>query len=120
MVGAPMLHVHRARRAGGLASAPAALVAGPLPDPCAAEVVCVPTRGMERWLTQRMSTGLGATPGRADGICANVEMPTPRRLLEDAVARATGIEPEADAWLPERLVWPLLEVVDGALQEPWL
>ena len=24
---------------------------------------------------------------------------------------ATGIEPEADAWLPERLVWAMLEVV---------
>ena len=72
----------------------------------------MPTRGMERWLTQRLSTGLGATPGRADGVCANVEFPSPRRLADEAVAVASGIEPDADAWLPERLVWPLLEVVD--------
>jgi len=115
-----MLHVHRAERADGLVDALAALLAQPLEDPFAPEVIAVPTRGMERWLTQRLSTGLGATPGRADGICANVDFPSPRRLTDEAVAVASGIEPDADAWLPERLVWALLEVVDGALQEPWL
>jgi exodeoxyribonuclease V gamma subunit len=115
-----MLHVHRAERADGLVDALRALLAEPLPDPFAPEVIAVPTRGMERWLTQRMSVVLGASPGRADGICANVDFPSPRRLVEDAVAVASGIEPDADAWRPERLVWPLLEVVDGALHEPWL
>src|SRR5204863_2700653 len=62
----------------------------------------------------------GASPGRQDGVCANVDFPSPRRLVEDAVATASGIEPDADAWRPERRVWPLLEVVDGALHEPWL
>jgi exodeoxyribonuclease V gamma subunit len=61
---------------------------------------------MERWLTQRLSLSLG--------ICANVEFPFPRRLTGDAVAAASGIEPDADPWLPERMVWPLLEVVDEA------
>jgi exodeoxyribonuclease V gamma subunit len=75
---------------------------------------------MERWLTQRMSAALGTTPGRADGVCANVDFPSPRRLVDEAVSIAVGIAPEADAWLPERMVWPLLEVVDGALGEPWL
>ena len=115
-----MLHVHRAERADGLVEALRALLAEPPADPFAPEVIAVPTRGMERWLTQRLSTGLGASAGRADGICANVEFPSPRRLVEDAVAVASGIEPDADAWRPERLVWPLLEVVDGALHEPWL
>ncbi len=115
-----MLHVHRAERADGLVDALSALLEGPLEDPFAPEVIAVPTRGMERWLTQRLSTGLGASTGRADGICANVAFPSPRRLAEEAVAIASGIEPEADAWLPERLVWALLEVVDSALHEPWL
>ena len=98
----------------------AGLLREPLEDPFAPEVIAVPTRGMERWLTQRLSTGLGTSPGRSDGICANVAFPSPRRLADEAVAIASGIEPEADAWLPERLVWPLLEVVDTALHEPWL
>jgi exodeoxyribonuclease V gamma subunit len=115
-----MLHVHRAERADGLVDALAALLAEPPGDPFAPELIAVPTRGMERWLTQRLSTGLGVTPGRADGICANVAFPSPRRLADEAVAVASGIEPEADAWLPERLVWALLEVVDISLHEPWL
>ncbi len=113
-----MLHVHRAERADGLVQALRALLADPLPDPFARELVAVPTRGMERWLTQRMSSGLGARPGREDGICANVDFPTPRRLITEAVAAASGLE--EDLWLPERSVWPLLEVVDESLGELWL
>src|SRR3954447_7736415 len=114
-----MLHVHRSDRADGLVAALRELLAAPPDDPFAREVVAVPTRGMERWLTQRMAAVLGASPGRADGVCANVEFPFPRRLTAAAVAAASGIALEADPWLPERLVWPLLEVVDASLAGPW-
>ena len=60
----PVLHLHRAERADGLVEALAALLAEPLPDPFAAELVAVPTRGMERWLTQQLSAGLGTSSGR--------------------------------------------------------
>jgi exodeoxyribonuclease V gamma subunit len=115
-----VLHVHRAERADGLVEALRALLARPLPDPFAPEVVAVPTRGMERWLTQRLSARLGATEGRSDGVCANVDFPPPRRLVGDAVAVASGIAAGEDPWLPERAVWPLLEVVAESLEEPWL
>ena len=92
----------------------------PLPDPFTPEVIAVPTRGMERWLTQRMSGAPRSDAGRSDGVCANTEFPWPRRLVGDAVAAASGIEPDQDRWLPERAVWPLLEVVDDCLSEPWL
>src|SRR3954466_5767672 len=115
-----MLHVHRSDRADGLVEALRALLAEPPADPFAPEVIAVPTRGMERWLTQRLSGTLGATAGRADGVCANVEFPFPRKLAGDAVAAASGIDPEHDPWLPEQAVWPLLEVVDESLHEPWL
>ncbi|MBA3420293.1 MAG: exodeoxyribonuclease V subunit gamma [Thermoleophilaceae bacterium] len=114
-----MLDVHRAERGDGLLDALRLLLLEPLPDPFAREVIAVHTRGMERWLTQRMSAHLGATPGGSDGVCANVEFPSPRRVVGYAVAAASGIEPETDPWLPERAVWPLLEV-DEALAEPWL
>jgi exodeoxyribonuclease V gamma subunit len=115
-----VLHVHRAERADGLVEALRELLARPLSDPFAPEVVAVPTRGMERWLTQRLSARLGAREGREDGVCANVDFPPPRRLVGDAVAAASGIEPGEDPWLPERAVWPLLEVVAASLAEPWL
>src|ERR671914_1178672 len=115
-----MLHIHRAERADGLIQALRALLLDPLDDPFEREVVAVPTRGMERWLTQRMAECLGATPGRSDGVCANIDFPSPRRLVNDAVAAASGIEPGEDPWLPERAVWPLLDVVDDCVAEPWL
>ncbi|CAA9517154.1 MAG: Exodeoxyribonuclease V gamma chain [uncultured Solirubrobacteraceae bacterium] len=96
------------------------LLRDPLSDPFAPEVIAVPTRGMERWLTQRMSTCLGVSDGRRDGVCANVGFPSPRRLVADAVAAASGIDPDADPWLVEHAVWPLLDVVEGCLEEPWL
>src|SRR4051794_36508690 len=105
-----MLHLHRAERADGLVEALRDLLVEQLEDPCAPEVIAVPTRGMERWLTQRMSACLGATPGRSDGVCANVEFPFPRRLVEDSVAAASGVDPDQDSWRPERAVWRLLEV----------
>src|SRR4051794_3294707 len=101
-----MLHVHRAERADGLVAALGALLADAPADPFAPEVVAVPTRGMERWLTQRLSDRLG--------ICANVEFPSPRRVAGEAVAAAGGMDAEADPWLPERAVWPLLDVVGDA------
>src|SRR5215204_6519540 len=115
-----MLHIHRAERADALVDALGRLLADPLADPFAPDVISVPTRGMERWLTQRMSASLGATPGRADGVCANVEFPFPHRLVGDAVATASGVDPDADPWSPQRAVWPLLEVVGECLDEPWL
>ncbi len=115
-----VLHIHRASRADSLADALAALLSETPANPFAPEVVAVPTRGMERWLTQRMSSVLGARAGRADGVCANVEFPSPHRLVTDAVAAASGIDPAEDPWLPERSVWPLLGVVEESLSEPWL
>jgi exodeoxyribonuclease V gamma subunit len=116
-----MLHVHRSDRATGLVDALGLLMADePLSDPFAPEVVAVPTRGMERWLTQRLSTLLGTSPGRRDGVCANIDFPSPRRLAGDAVAEASGVDPADDPWLPDRALWPLLEVIDDSLAEPWL
>ncbi|MDQ6728781.1 MAG: exodeoxyribonuclease V subunit gamma [Actinomycetota bacterium] len=115
-----MLVIHRAERADCLAEALGTLLAAPLPDPFADEIVAVPTRGMERWLTQRLSGALGAGAGRADGICAGVRFPFPQRLLGDVVASASGIDPDGDPWLPDRAAWPLLEVISEALPEPWL
>jgi len=104
-----MLQIHRAERADGLVEALAGLLGGATGDPFALDVVAVPTRGMERWLTQRLSDVFG--------VCANVEFPSPRRLVGDAIAVASGVDPRTDPWLPERAVWPLLEVVEASLDE---
>ena len=63
-----MLHLvtlllHRAERTDPLADGLGDLLTDPLDDPFAQEVVVVPARGVERWLTQRLShrLGVGAT-----------------------------------------------------------
>jgi exodeoxyribonuclease V gamma subunit len=115
-----VLHVHRADRADALVAALGDLLAVPPADPFAAEVVGVPTRGVERWLTQSLSGTVGATSGRGDGIVANVAFPSPREIVDGAVAAACGVDVDADPWAPARVVWPLLEVVDAHLDDPWL
>jgi exodeoxyribonuclease V gamma subunit len=115
-----MLELHRATRVERLVDLLAELLATPLADPFAAEVVAVPTRGIERWITQRLSSRLGAQPERADGVCANVDFPPPGRLLAEALATASGTDAGTDPWRPERLVWALLETIDGALDEEWI
>ncbi|MBJ7521591.1 MAG: exodeoxyribonuclease V subunit gamma [Solirubrobacteraceae bacterium] len=115
-----MLHVHRSHRADALADVLGDVFAAVPADPFTPEVVAVPTRGVERWLTQTLSLRLGAQPGRSDGVVANVRFPSPREIVDDAVAAACGVDPAADPWRGERVVWPLLEVVDDSLDEDWL
>ncbi len=108
------LHLHRAQRTDLLAEDLGELLASPLPDPFAEEVVVVPEQGIERWLAQRLSHRLGRGEGGQDGVCAGVRFIRPRSL----VTMLTGRD-EDDPWLPQHLAWPLLEVIDGAVGEPW-
>ena len=108
------LILHRAPRADALADGLAELLRAPLADPFATEVVVVPAKGMERWLSQRLAHRLGTGPGRQDGVCAGVDFRTPRSL----VAGLTGTDAD-DPWGPDALAWPVLEAVDASLEEPW-
>ncbi|BBX98257.1 exodeoxyribonuclease V subunit gamma [Mycobacterium lacus] len=106
-------HLHRAERTDLLADRLGALLADPPPDPFAEELVLVPARGVERWLSQRLSHILGC--GRdGDGVCARVSFRSPASLI----AEITGTVDD-DPWSPEAMTWPLLEVIDGSLDEPW-
>lgn len=107
------LHLHRAERTDLLADGLAGLLADPLPDPFAQELVLVGARGVERWLSQRLSHVLGRGLG-ADGVCAGVSFRSPGSLI----AQITGIVDD-DPWSPEAMTWPLLEVIDNSLDEPW-
>ncbi|GGF48280.1 RecBCD enzyme subunit RecC [Marmoricola endophyticus] len=112
------LTIHRATRADQLADELAALlcdVSGTPPaDPFAAELVVVPAKGVERWLSQRLSHTLGAAPGAEDGVCAGVELRSPASLVAELTDR-----PEEDPWSPDRMVWPLLGALDAAAGEDW-
>ncbi len=72
----------------------------------------VPARGVERWLTQRLSHRLGAGPRGGDGVCAGVRFLNPRSLVSLLLGRESD-----DPWDPERLVWPLLATIDDSLDD---
>jgi exodeoxyribonuclease V gamma subunit len=112
------LRLHRAEQTSVLADAFAGVLAAPLPDPFMREVVAVPAKGVERWLTQRLSTVLGAG-GSYDGVAANLAFPSPTRLVDEAIAAAGGHEADDDPWAPQRVLWHLLEIIDSCLGEPW-
>ncbi len=108
------LHVHRAERTDLLADGLGALLADRPSDPFAEELVLVPARGIERWLSQRLSHALGAGPHGDDGVCAGVSFRNPGSLI----AAITGTVDD-DPWSPEAMTWPLLQVIDASLAEPW-
>ncbi|MBM7517128.1 exodeoxyribonuclease V subunit gamma [Nocardioides nitrophenolicus] len=108
------LHLHRAARTDLLADELGELLASPLADPFASEVVVVPARGVERWLTQRLSHRLGAGPAGGDGVCAGVRFLQPASLIGLLLGRDRD-----DPWQPDRLVWPLLATIDASLGEAW-
>ncbi len=107
------LHLHRAVSTDVLAAALGDLLAQPPADPFAGELVLVPAKGVERWLSQRLSHRLGVGEGQ-DGVCAGVEFRSPRSL----VAELTGTTDD-DPWAPDRMAWTLLAVIDDSLDEPW-
>ncbi len=108
-----MLEIHRAERADVLADALAELLA---------DRSTRPVRGRGRRGAHARNRALadpdacparlGARPGERDGVCANVEFPSPGSLVAETLALASGIAPERDPWQPARLVWPLIDVVE--------
>ena len=106
-------HIHRAERTDILADGLGELLARPPADPFAEDLVVVPARGVERWLSQRLSHVLGRASG-SDGVCAAVAFRSPASLI----AEITGAR-EDDPWSPEAITWPLLAVIDASLDEPW-
>ncbi len=115
-----MLQLHRSGRADRLVEALGDVLATPLADPMTAEVVAVPTRGVERWLTQRLSHRLGTPSGREEGVCANISFPFPGTLVGQVMAAACGIDPAEDPWRPERSVWTVIELIDQHAEDPAL
>lgn len=118
-----MLVLHRAERTSTLVTALAEILATPMPDPFTPEQIAVPARGVERWLTQQLSTELGTSGANTgDGIAANIEFPSPATLVDDVITQVSGIASarrfDDDPWSPGRMLWTLLSVIDDAVDDP--
>jgi exodeoxyribonuclease V gamma subunit len=90
------------------------LLADPPDDLFTPVEVAVQSRGMERWLSHQLAERLG--PDGA-GISANIAFPFPGKVVTVAAAAALGERLESDPWSPERLVFPLLEVLPRLLDD---
>ncbi|MGW5523735.1 exodeoxyribonuclease V subunit gamma [Gordonia sp. NPDC003950] len=122
-----MLTLHRAERTDVLADALGQVLTTPLADPMRTEVVAVPARGVERWLSQRLATRLGVSgadgAGRstADGIAANIDFSSPAALTDVVIEQVTTSAAKSaatDLWQPGSLVWPVLDVLDDLITDP--
>ncbi len=111
------LHLHRADRTDLLADGLGALLSDPLADPFVEELVIVPAKGVERWLSQRLSHVLGRGDGQ-DGVCAGISFRNPRSLIAELLGLITGTLDD-DPWSPDAMVWPLLDVIDASCTQTW-
>jgi exodeoxyribonuclease V gamma subunit len=116
MISARVLEIIRSNRLEALLDTLAKrLKAHPLEDPMVSESIVVPSRGMERWLSQRLSHSLGADPSGRGGICAHVTFPFPAKIAQRALDLALNptqelAEPlQFAAWDRNRLVWHVLD-----------
>ena len=111
------VHVHRSERTDALLRGLAELLADISGDPFSPEIVAVPTPGIERFITQGLGTILGTSSEGTDGVCANINFPSPAAIATGVISQATGIDPRTDQWLAQRAVWPLLSVIDRSAAE---
>lgn len=110
-----MLRVHRSRDATILVDRLAEeLTDADVVDPFTPEAVVIQSAGMRRWLSHQLSERLGQT-GHRDGICANVRFQYPDRIVHEIIRTSTGEDP--DRWRPDRLVWSIVEVLPGIIDE---
>ena len=117
--GGMALIVHTATRADAFIAPLVAHVSGGSSNPLHPEIIGIPTKGMERWLSQELSLRLGSREGRSDGICASIDF----MFLGAVMSRvAAGVipDPRTDPWRPSHAVWPLIDIVDTHRGESWM
>ncbi len=110
-----MLTVHRSETARGLVGGLAEVLADHPSDPLTGELIVVPTRGIERWLTQELSLiSVGGRP--APGITANIDFRFPGSFF--SYLATTVDDSDIDRWARRSLMWDVLAVLDDHLDGP--
>jgi len=105
------VHLHRSNRLELLADLLADLVKSPGLSPLEPEIIVVPNKGMERWLTMQLASRLG--------VAANARFPFPRRFLEESLAALEGRPgPHTDTFAPERLVFAIAALLPTHIEQP--
>lgn len=93
-------------------------------DPMTPEWIAVGSDGLARWIQLELARHLGASPGRSDGVSANIIYARPG-TLRTAVVLAGTDHPEFDPWQANQLTWAVLETLhrygpDDEILEPFV
>ena len=102
----------RSNRTENLADALASLIRHKPLGPFQNEVIVVPSRGMERWLTLALAERLG--------IWGNPSFPFPRAVIEEVLEGAIGASEKAPAYSPDRLKWTIARLLQDSAPEKLL
>ena len=86
------------------------LVAEPLSDPFATEVIVVPTYAMSRWLNLKIA--------RQHGIAANISYPLAGDWIWKTAASLLDDVPSADPYSSDALCWQVFELLPEAITLP--
>ncbi|MEA2023165.1 MAG: exodeoxyribonuclease V subunit gamma [Actinomycetota bacterium] len=113
------LLIHRSDHPDLLVDALCDVIAPPLDDPFTAEIIAVPTRGIDRWLTQRIASTL-ADRGIGDGIAANIEFPFPHGFVTDVLSQLPDTARSIDAWSTRSVVSHLERIIDDHHDDDWM
>jgi exodeoxyribonuclease V gamma subunit len=103
VTGNPGLHLHTGNRLELLAAALARIFEKPLRNPFVAEVVVVPSLGLERWLTQQLAT--------RHGICANIDFLFPQKFVAGLMDEALPGGAAARFYARENLTWRIMSLL---------
>ena len=87
-----------------------ALVAEPLADPFAPEIIVVQNQGMAQWVSQQLAF--------ATGIAANLAFPLPARCIWDLYHRLAGTAPVEDAFRKPVLHWRIFSLLPQYQDHP--
>lgn len=102
------LHIHHGPHLAPLTDSLVSVLATPLADVFASEVIAVPTAGVRDWLQQRLALSLGAT-GRRDGVSANIQMVFPSQFVRAALGQRLV---DDDPWDIDHLTWAVLTALE--------
>ncbi|HEY5997444.1 MAG TPA: exodeoxyribonuclease V subunit gamma, partial [Candidatus Deferrimicrobiaceae bacterium] len=100
--------VYASNRMEKLLEALAGVLETPLPDPLEPEVIVVQSRGMQRWLSWRLSGMLG--------VFANARFPFPNALVAEYFEAVAGRPEGADRFSKERMAWRILHLLPGLFE----
>jgi exodeoxyribonuclease V gamma subunit len=118
-VSAVTLLIHRSDHPDLLVGSLCDAIAPPLCDPFAPEIIAVPTRGIERWLTERIASRF-ALRGVGDGIAANIDFPFPHRLVDVVLMQIPDTARSIEAWSQRAVAAHIERIIDDHHSDEWM